>query len=364
MKIIHTPIRFYPFMGGIEHSTYHLAKALEEQDCEVKVICADEGPGKSNETIDHIRVERLPYIGKIANTNISLQLPGRLFQETYDVVHTYMPTPWSADWSILIGKLRGKKTVISVKNDMYHDAFIFNILNKIYINSVMRLSMRLADRIFIVNPRWEDNFVNTRKVLINHKDKIVIVPNGIDLKLFAPIKIKRKQNEILFVSILSKFHQYKGLDDLLAALKEIKNVIPDIHLKIVGDGELRNYYERLADDMGLSGTVTFVGQVIQKDLIKLYTQASVFVLPSKGVEGFGNVVLEALACNTPVVVTDIVGMADDIEKFQCGRVVQPNNPRKLAGALIDILSSKKLWNDMSKNGMQLLGKLRVNMRYF
>ncbi len=66
---------------------------------EIKVICANEPPSKKEETVDGINIKRLYYMTKIANTNITPGFPFALSREDFDIIHTHIPTPWSADWS-------------------------------------------------------------------------------------------------------------------------------------------------------------------------------------------------------------------------------------------------------------------------
>jgi hypothetical protein len=76
LKIIQTPVRFYPFIGGVEKYVYYISKELvKNEDCEVKVICANEPESITSETYNDISIQRLAYTGKVANTNITLSLP-------------------------------------------------------------------------------------------------------------------------------------------------------------------------------------------------------------------------------------------------------------------------------------------------
>lgn len=75
---------------------------------EVTVVCANEPPSPNEELLNGIRVKRLHYSGKIANTNVTWGLPLALNGEDFDVLHTHIPTPWSADWSALTSRLKKK----------------------------------------------------------------------------------------------------------------------------------------------------------------------------------------------------------------------------------------------------------------
>ena len=116
-KIIQTPPRFHPYIGGVEEVIYRLSKELVELGHRVKVICADE-PSVASTLIDGIEVERLRFIGKISNTNIPLGLPKALLKEDFDIIHTHIPTPWSADWSWIIALLKKKPLILTYYNDI------------------------------------------------------------------------------------------------------------------------------------------------------------------------------------------------------------------------------------------------------
>ena len=75
MKIVQTPVRFYPFIGGVENYVYYLSKELVKLGHDITVICANEPVSKKQEAVDGIEIKRLSYFGKIANTNITPQLP-------------------------------------------------------------------------------------------------------------------------------------------------------------------------------------------------------------------------------------------------------------------------------------------------
>jgi glycosyltransferase involved in cell wall biosynthesis len=134
----------------------------------------------------------------------------------------------------------------------------------------------------------------------------------------------------------------------------VRKAVPDVMLKIVGDGELRPFYEAEVRRLKLQKNVKFVGKFPQHKLASLYAGSSVFVLPSKGLEGHANVVLEALACGTPVVVSNVVGMATDITTHGCGKVVRPNQPAELAAAIKAVLLDVAGRKQMKKNAAKLI----------
>lgn len=345
MKILQTPVRFYPATGGVEKYALDLSVELVLQKYQVKVICADEPKSDLNKFKD-IQIKRLRSFLKIANTNITLSLPFRLLKEKYDLIHTYLPTPWSADWSAIISKLRGKKIVVSYCNDITGNG-IGNIISKIYNNTLLKLTLKLADKIIIIGP----NYLQSSRYLKKYSPKVQFIPIGVDRKIFKKMDIKKQKNTVFFLSVLDEFHKYKGLDYLLEAIKSVKQEIPDIKLIVGGKGNLLDYYKKQAHNLGIENNIEFKGYVSDDKLVEYYNKCEVFILPSidSTQEGFGIVLLEALACGTPVITTNIVGMAKEIKYNNSGIVIDPKNSQLLAQSIVKVLCNKKYKEELTIN---------------
>ncbi len=357
MKIVQTPIRFYPFIGGVENYVYYLSKELVRRGHQIEVICANEPQSVNIDNIEGIKVKRLSYLGKIANTNITPQLPLILSQEDYDIIHTHIPTPWSADWSALSSKIKNKPLVVTYHNDIIGEGIV-DYIARFYNFTFLKLLLKRADKIIITQP----GYLKSSGYLRNYQDKIEVIPNGVDVDKFQPKETFNDDNDnsnghtIFFLSLLDEFHRYKGLDYLLKALQMVKKEVPNFKLVVGGKGVLVDYYKKMAVSMGLINNVEFKGFISNDEIVKYYNQANVFVLPSTSSlqEGFGIVALEALACQTPVITTDIVGVAEDLDAVNGGLVVPPKDVVKLAEAIIIILKDRELQKEMGKRGRKLV----------
>lgn len=319
LKIVHTPVRAFPYMGGVEYHVHYVAEELIRKRHQVIVVAAKLKESFSIKTT-YERV-LLPWLFKVTNTEITFSLPFVLSWLKSDIIHSHIPTPWTSDWSMIVGALTGRKKVLTIHNDMNKNGFVAKLITKIYVNTLMRLSVQLADKIIIVNPNWQKSFTFTKHVLLPYLKKIVVIPNGVDTTLFAP-KGQKKKHHILCVSILDKYHDFKGIPYLLEAFVAIKKKYPDATLQIVGEGELKKLYQDQAQTMSISEATTFSGQVDPKELAKFYSEATVFVLPSTDTEGFGLVLLESLACETPVISTNVAGVVREVAEHDCGVIVE------------------------------------------
>lgn len=350
MKIIQTPPRFYPYIGGTEQLTFYLCKELVKKGHYVKIICANE-PEVGDGVIEGMEVRRLPYIGKIANTNITIPLLMELMKDDFDVIHTYFPHPWSADMSALVGLMKNKPLFLTYNNDITGKG-----INKLIANTYnficLRFLLKRPNKIFITH----ENYLKTSPFLEPFKDKIVITPPGVDMDRFKPLNLpKNEENIIFFLSRLDRFHLYKGLEFLLKAIKRIAHEIP-LKLYVGGEGELIYDYKRFVKENGIEEKVVFLGRLDNEQLIKYYNLCDIFVLPSisSTQEGFGLVALEAMACKKPVIVTDIVGVAENVKRYKAGIVIPPKDIELLSEGIEYLLLNKDKAEEMGFNAYHLV----------
>jgi glycosyltransferase involved in cell wall biosynthesis len=151
----------------------------------------------------------------------------------------------------------------------------------------------------------------------------------------------------LFVGLMEP---RKNLPTLLRAYARIAAQAPDHRLVIVGrKGWMYTEALRLVESLGLGARVHFTGYVAQEDLPLVYNLADVFVYPSF-YEGFGLPVLEAMACGTPVITTNVSSMPEIAG--EAGVLLPPGDDRQLAQALLDLLRDPARRRQLSEAGLQ------------
>jgi N-acetyllactosaminide 3-alpha-galactosyltransferase len=184
-----------------------------------------------------------------------------------------------------------------------------------------------------------------------HNYRYEIVPNGIRLQDFDKQlhnTSERESKQVLFVGRLSSV---KGIDYLIEAAKIVFERHNDATFLIVGDGEERQRLKALAK--GYENSIKFFGHISRRALVALYRSSAVLVLPSfTRLEAFGVVLLEAMACETPVIACRIPGVLD--VTGEGGFLVQPRSPRSLATAIQEIFENPRNARRMGKNGRQLV----------
>jgi len=171
--------------------------------------------------------------------------------------------------------------------------------------------------------------------------KVRVIPNGIDLKRFAP----RAPSGLLRAALgvppsvpiavsVGRHVPEKGYRHLLGAAAMIERTRPGVHWILVGDGGLRAELEGEAGRLGLASRVHFTGS--RGDVDDVVALADVFVLPSES-EGFGRVLVEAMAMGRPVVATDVGGIPEIVLDGETGLLVTPADPGALADAVRALL---------------------------
>lgn len=157
--------------------------------------------------------------------------------------------------------------------------------------------------------------------------------------------IKKDKSEFIFVGGLDSAHYFKGLDNLIEALRLTPG---DWKLTIVGDGNLRQEYETFVKNNALEKKIIFKGKLSDADLIKSYQESDCLILPSiNSNEAFGIVVIEAMACANMIIASDLPGLRSVFENGKQGLLVEPNNIEDLRNKITTVIQDKNLRQRMS-----------------
>lgn len=195
-----------------------------------------------------------------------------------------------------------------------------------------------------------------------------IVYNGVNLDSYVPGK-KTKNPSILY---LGRLTTAKSIHVLLHAIALLKNDLPNLSCTIAGDGPMRRQLEKLSVKLKIRENVKFLGKVSEEEKITLYQQAWIFVNPSL-IEGWGITTIEANACGTPVVASNVPGLRDAVSDTRSGMLVPYGNIPGFVLATSTILKDTLLrtklshgainwaqqydWNKSAKTAIKLLEKV-------
>lgn len=345
MEIVQTPVRIFS-TGGVERYVRDLSGSLAERGHHITIICANTpGPGKVGSGIE---VRALSPVCRVANTEITPGLPAALVKGDWDIFHTHMPTPWCADWTAFAAWIKKKPLILSYFNDITGRGYAAP-LAWMYNRAFLRRLLDRSDRIVVLRQAFPF------AALGPYAEKVRVIPPGVDMQVFSPKRTERLA-DIFFLSVLDRFHHYKGLDILLEAVEKVRTEFPAIRLVIGGSGSGAAGCRTRVHAMGLDRNVSFAGFIPDADLPRWYAGSRMFVLASTdpALEGFGIVLLEALGCGTPVVTTDIPGVAPEIRESGAGLVVSPGSADELARAITALMRDEERGREMGRRGRRLV----------
>jgi len=204
---------------------------------------------------------------------------------------------------------------------------------------------RRAQQIIVLSDAYADLVCDYAKV---PRERVVVIPPGIDTDRFHPgdrasaRRVLGIPEEDFVVLAARRLVPRTGVDVLLRAWDGLESHSTRMpagarrHLLIAGDGKCRQQLEAAAARS--PGHVRLLGPVSDDDLVRLYQAADVSVVPSRALEGFGLVVLESLACGTPVIVTDVGGLPEAVRGLAPDLVVPADDPSALAARLGDAIN--------------------------
>ena len=160
---------------------------------------------------------------------------------------------------------------------------------------------------------------------------------------------------ILTVGRWAASERYKGTDDLIRAMAQLRAEFPGLCLVAVGDGDDLPRLKKIAADLGVSESVRFLTDLSRQEIGGCYARCEIFALPSSG-EGFGLVFLEAMAFGKPLVGADCGGTTDVVENHVNGLLIPPGNPERLAEALALLLEDETLRTKLGQRGREILSR--------
>ncbi len=201
---------------------------------------------------------------------------------------------------------------------------------------------------------------NKIKILPNAVDPFFSYPTDFDKPVYLLQRYGIEPNEKILVTVsrLSSEEQYKGYDQVIKVLKELNTDQTIVKYIIVGkaDEQELNRVKQLIEEQGLSEKVILTGFVKEQELIDHYLLADIFVLPSKG-EGFGIVLIEALACGRKVIAGNKDGSLDALLNGTLGTLIDPDDLDQLKHTIIDSLK------DNTDDSMKIQETAQNNFRF-
>ena len=185
---------------------------------------------------------------------------------------------------------------------------------------------------------------NAKKIEQRYNRKVNILPNGVDVEKFKPNENYKKlfrekfniENKRVLISV-GRLVGWKGYQLVIEAMQKLDNFI----YVVIGEGDYLKELKKLSKKFNVENKVLFLGAIDNKELPKYLNMGDIFIQPSIGHEAFGITIIEAMACNLPVVASKNGGIVDIVKDKKNGYLFEINN--------IEYMIEKILWIDNNQD---------------
>ena len=251
--------------------------------------------------------------------------------------------PWSEEFNLsIIGKLESKNIILSLFYKFFFKRIVRYILFKIEKNSFNHVSEFMC-----LSEYMKNKLINTFKI---DEEKIKIIHSGVDINTFKIVKNKTFRKKIshgrkfVFITV-RRLEKRMGLNNLIIACNMLKKKNSDFILNICGKGNYHPYLKRQIKKLKLDDHVKLYGFVDDDILVQMLSNSDLFILPSIDLEGFGLVILESMACGTPVLSSPHGGSKEIISILDNNLIMSSARPEDILNSLKNFIENKIIIND-------------------
>ncbi len=328
-----------PYRGGIGNAAARHARTLVELGHDVEVLCPayDRGPGQ--DVVDGVLVHRLRPLVRHGLSAFVPSLARRV--RDYDAMMLQYPFFGGAEPAALGARLSDTPYLAYFHMDVVWGG-IRGVFLRVHRQLGAPLVLRGARQVLVSSFDYAQHSSIAHLKLKNLRE----LPYAVDTEQFFPSPISSERRRelgldperpvVLFVGTMGHAGAFKGIDKLVSAMT-MGGLSVRAQVVLAGEGELRPHYQRLAAQSLPRAAFHFTGGVSDEDLVDLYRAATVTVLPSvTREEAFGIVLIESMACGTPVIASALPGVRGVIGA-EAGLAVPPGDVASLAGAIVEIL---------------------------
>jgi glycosyltransferase involved in cell wall biosynthesis len=327
--------------GGAEVYLHQMAKYWVHEGHEVTIFCGNDRKHPGNETLDGIHIIRRGGFYTVyiwAFFYYLLRLRGK-----FDwVIDSQNGVPFFTPLFIGVPKIL---LIHHVHQDVFREHLPFPLSHfAMFIESkLMPVVYRNQQVVTVSNSSMQEII----KLIPGIKQNIHVVAPGVDTEKLIP-GTKTVQPSFLY---LGRLKPYKNVDTVVKAFAYVVKTHPEATLVIAGEGESMGSLKRLTKSLNLENKVKFTGKVSQSEKAKLLARSWVVVHPSS-IEGWGITVMEANACMTPVIASNVNGLMDSVRVGKTGVLVPVKDVAAFASAMIRLVEDKTYREKLSKNAYE------------
>jgi glycosyltransferase involved in cell wall biosynthesis len=367
MRILMVNYEFPPLGGGGGVASYQIAKALAAREHEIDVLTTAWQDLPGEEIIDGLTIYRVPVLGRgdLATASIVSMLSflpsgvarglRTLRKKRYDIVNTHFAIPSGPTGVALSGIFKIPQILTIIGGDIYDPTKRLSPSNNVLLRAVVRRVLDSSAQIIAISQDIKDR---AQRDLRCHT-KIEVIHYGLTPPQFEP---KSRQelgippDEVVLISV-GRLIKRKALGDVLLALSRLE--ARRFRLLIVGDGPEEEHLRDLAQRLGISSQVDFMGAIWGARKFQYLAAADMFVLPSIH-EGFGLVFLEAMHCGLPVIASSSGGQTDFLEEGKTGFLIPVGDAQGLAEAILRVANDDGLRRQISEFNKEYVRRFHIS----
>lgn len=333
------------FRGGQQQALY-LHKGMLDRGIKTHLFCREKG--KFCDILTDVNHTELPLKNEIDIFSAN-KIAKFAKNNNYNIIISHSSHALSI--GLLAAMLYTKLKVIAIRR------VDFNLSNN-YLSRKKYNSKHLK-KIVCISDAIKEIMLNNN---IN-ENKLTVIKSGIDLYRLKGGNSQKIKDELclrdnFIIGTIASFADHKDYPNLLNAISLVVKKYKKVKFLLVGDGELKEKCEDMADNLNILRYIHFLGY--REDIADIINTFDLFVMPSK-MEGLGTSVLDAMSVGLPVVSTDAGGITEAVLNGNNGIVVQKQNPEQLSYAILKLINDKDLRTDYSHNSLELVKKFDINI---
>ena len=292
-----------------------------------------------------VKVDVVKYRNMYDIRNI-FEIKKHIVDGDYDIVHTHtFPTQYWVALSRMF--IENKKVKFITTEHSTHN----RRREKFYFRYIDKLIYSQYDSIISITEKTRDNLIDWIDPKHKKIDKHVVIENGVDItKIKAALPYKK--NELIngitentkLICMVGRFSEAKDQPTLIRAVSKLSR---DIHLILVGEGPLMGDNEELAEELGISDRVHFLG--FRQDIPRILKTVDIVVLSSNW-EGLSLASIEGLASGKPFIASKVPGLEEIVEGH--GVLFEKGNYNQLCEIITSLLNDSKIYNETAKSCVQ------------
>jgi glycosyltransferase involved in cell wall biosynthesis len=327
-----------PSAGGAEVHFQEIFKRIVHLGHRVTLCCCSFPGALQRETIDGIEIVRYGGRGTF-NAHVPFAYRSLQQERSFDiVVEDLNKLPFFTPLYV-------RQPLVGIAHHLFGRSIFLEIgpFSASYVYGMERLALALYRKrvpFMVVSASTEREFIR----LGFPSDRLAIIPNCVDHARYTPGD--HKKNPTPLFGYFGRLKRYKSIDQFLRALPTVLARYPSVETVIAGEGDDRERLERLSEDLGLANSVRFTGRLSETEKVELLRRLW-FTVSTSAKEGWGLTVLEANACGTPSIASDVPGLRDAVQNNVTGLLFPYGDVSALSSRLLLLLENAALRTRLS-----------------